>query len=70
MTSKAIEPSVLPSTPSLDEEKKADNLTVSVEDVIDFRDKDEALKLVGYTKTIEFSDEYYRKLRRKIVSHN
>lgn len=29
--------------------------------------KDEALKLVGMQRTQEFSEEYYRKLRRKLV---
>ena len=39
---------------------------VSVES-IDSRDVDEALNLVGMRRTAEFSEEYNRKLRRKLV---
>ena len=35
---------------------------------VDFRDKDEALRLVGLERTAQFSEEYYAKLRRKFVS--
>lgn len=34
---------------------------------VDLRDRDEALKLVGLERTAEFSEEYYKKLRRKLV---
>ena len=46
--------------PSQDEEKDS----VSV---VDSADGDEALKLVGKERTQQFSEEYNRKLRRKLV---
>ena len=45
-----------------DEEKDAD--TVSV---VDRADGDEALQLVGKERTAPFSEEYYKRLRRKLV---
>lgn len=39
-------------------------------DVISVRDGDEALKLVGMERTAEFSEEFNRKLRRKLVSRS
>ena len=45
-----------------DEEKDAD--TVSV---VDSADGDEALQLVGKERTAHFSEEYYKRLRRKLV---
>lgn len=41
---------------------------VDADSAPDFRDKDEALRLVGLERTAVFSEEYYRKLKRKLVS--
>lgn len=49
---------------SQDEEKAGYDVTVSVADSVE---GDEALKLVGRERTAEFSEEYNRKLRRKLV---
>ena len=35
---------------------------------VDLRDKDEALRLVGLERTAVFTDEYYAKVKRKLVS--
>lgn len=47
--------------------------TVVVSDVessdIDFRDKDEALRLVGLEKAATFTEREYTRVRRKLVSH-
>ncbi len=51
-------------TRSRDEEKDAYDVTVSVADSVE---GDEALKLVGRERTNQFSEEYNRKLRRKLV---
>ncbi|EIW61735.1 MFS general substrate transporter [Trametes versicolor FP-101664 SS1] len=48
---------------SRDEEKDGYDVTVSVTDSVE---GDEALKLVGRERTAEFSEEYNRKLRRKL----
>lgn len=55
------------SDPSL-KEKKSIDVEVDMTVVDDLEDKDEALKLVGLERTQVFSDEQYRKLRRKFVS--
>lgn len=49
---------------SYEDNKQVD--TVSVQS-IDSRDVDEALGLVGMRRTAEFSEEYNKKLRRKLV---
>lgn len=49
---------------SRDEEKDGYDVTVSVADSVE---GDEALKLVGRERTTQFSEEYNRKLRRKLV---
>lgn len=60
--------------PTMDsvEPKDEKNLhTVAITDAgtdLDFRDKDEALRLVGLERTAVFSEEYYTKLKRKLVS--
>lgn len=54
----------VPSSPVLDEKHAVDSETVSV---IDSLQGDEALQLVGRERTAEFSDEYNKKLRRKLV---
>ena len=60
--------------PTMDsvEPKDEKNLpTVTITDAgtdLDFRDKDEALRLVGLERTAVFSEEYYGKLKRKLVS--
>ena len=38
--------------------------------VIDSVEGDEALKLVGRERTAQFSEEYNRRLRRKLVSYS
>ena len=52
---------------SIDEEKTFD-ATTTVSEVAESSDGDEALRLVGRERTAQFSDEYNRKLRRKLVS--
>ena len=50
-------------------EKALHTATVTeAESDLDFGDKDEALKLVGLERSAVFSEEYYSKLRRKLVS--
>lgn len=49
-----------------DEEVKAFD-TIGTVSVVDSVNDDEALKLVGKERSAEFSEEYYRKLRRKLV---
>ena len=49
-----------------DEKHSRDEEVISVVDSIE---GDEALKLVGRERTAQFSDEYNRKLRWKLVSH-
>ncbi|KAI9001174.1 MFS general substrate transporter [Trametes punicea] len=51
-------------TPSRDEEKDAYDVSVSVAEST--ADGDEALKLVGRERVAQFSEEYNRKLRRKL----
>ena len=51
-------------TRSRDEEKDAYDVTVSV---AESTEGDEALKLVGKERTAQFSEEYNKKLRRKLV---
>ena len=46
-------------------DEKHNEAQVSVEE--DVTDADEALGLVGMRRTAEFSEEYYKKLRRKLV---
>ena len=59
--------------PELDEklgsptDEKQVDAQVSIEE--NFTDADEALELVGMRRTEHFSEEYNRKLRRKLVSH-
>ena len=51
------------------DEKGLHTATVTeAESDLDFGDKDEALKLVGLERSAVFSEEYYSKLRRKLVS--
>ena len=51
------------------DEKPLHRVTVADADSdLDFRDKDEALRLVGLERTAVFSEEYYTKLKRKLVS--
>ncbi|KAI0352703.1 MFS general substrate transporter [Trametes cingulata] len=53
--------------PEVKDEKHLETVLVTdVESDIDFRDKDEALRLVGLEKTATFSDEAYAKVRRKL----
>lgn len=49
---------------ALDEKRPASELSTSS----DILDGDEALHLVGAERTAQFSEEYNRKLRRKLVS--
>lgn len=49
------------------DEKKDVSVTESV--VVDTQDGDEALALVGRDRQAHFSDEYNRRLRRKLVSN-
>ena len=51
------------------DEKALHTATVTeAESDFDFGDKEEALKLVGFESSAVFSEEYYSKLRRKLVS--
>lgn len=52
---------------SIDVEEKSasDDISVSVDD-LDY--KDEALRLVGMERKMQFSDEQYSRVRRKLVS--
>lgn len=59
---KSDEPSIKGSQE--DEKRSRDEEVISV---IDSVDGDEALKLVGRERTEQFSDEYNRKLRWKLV---
>jgi MFS transporter, ACS family, DAL5 transporter family protein len=47
---------------ALDEKRPASELSSEI------LDGDEALHLVGAERTVQFSEEYNRKLRRKLVS--
>lgn len=47
-----------------DEKRSHDDDVLSV---VDSEEGDEALKLVGKERTAQFSEEYNRKLRRKLV---
>lgn len=50
------------------DEKQLDTVLVTdVESDIDFRDKDEALRLVGLEKASSFTEEDYNRIRRKLV---
>ena len=53
-------------TRSRDEEKDALDATVTVSSA-DSGDEDEALKLVGKERAAQFSEEFNRKLRNKLV---
>jgi MFS transporter, ACS family, allantoate permease len=53
------------SSSSVDEKRAADAEVVSVDDTLN---GDEALQLVGRERTEQFSEEYNRRLRRKLVS--
>ena len=55
-------------TPRSIDEEKAFDATTTVSEVAESSDGDEALRLVGRERTAQFSDEYNRKLRRKLVS--
>lgn len=56
-----------------DAEKKAsyidDNIVIEKFDdsSVNFKEGDEALRLIGVERTAQFSEEYNRKLRRKLV---
>ncbi len=55
--------------PEMKDEKQFDTVLVTdVESDIDFRDKDEALRLVGLEKASSFTEDDYDKVRRKLVS--
>lgn len=54
----------VPASPVVDEKQAVDTETVSVLDSVH---GDEALELVGHERTAEFSEEYNRRLRRKLV---
>ncbi len=55
--------------PELKDEKKFDTvLVLDADSEVDLRDKDEALRLVGLERTAQFTEEYYARLRRKLVS--
>lgn len=47
--------------------EKGNEADVEIASVVDEKDGDEALKLVGRERAAEFSEEYNRKLRRKLV---
>lgn len=49
---------------SLEDSKRVETISINS---IDSRDVDEALELVGMRRTAEFSEEYNKKLRRKLV---
>ena len=49
---------------SLKDSKQVETISINS---IDSRDVDEALELVGMRRTAEFSEEYNKKLRRKLV---
>ena len=49
---------------SLEDSKQVETISINS---IDSRDVDEALELVGMRRTVEFSEEYNKKLRRKLV---
>jgi MFS transporter, ACS family, allantoate permease len=54
-----------------DSEKKASSMDENVgmeKSSINLKEGDEALRLIGVERTVEFSEEYNRKLRRKLVS--
>lgn len=51
-------------TVSQEDSKQVDSVTI---ESVDSRDVDEALNLVGMRRTAEFSEDYNRKLRRKLV---
>ena len=50
-----------------EEEKAHEVVLVSDADSdLDLRDKDEALRLVGLQRTADFTEEYYKRLKRKL----
>lgn len=49
------------------EDEKRDVEVIDADSVVDSYEGDEALKLVGRERTAEFSEEYNRRLRRKLV---
>lgn len=54
--------------PEVKDEKQLDTVLVTdAESDIDFRDKDEALRLVGLEKASSFTEEEYNRIRRKLV---
>lgn len=53
-----------PPSPIVDEKRAVDSDTVSFVDTLN---GDEALQLVGRERTAEFSEEYNKRLRRKLV---
>ena len=54
-------------SPSLQDDDAKD-LPSATESFIDSREGDEALKLVGKERQVQFSEEYNLKLRKKLVS--
>lgn len=52
---------------SRDDEKEPYDVTATVSESVDDADGDEALKLVGKERVAQFSEEYNKKLRRKLV---
>ena len=51
------------------EDEKRSQIEEDVTSVADSYEADEALRLVGRERTTEFSEEYNKKLRRKLVRH-
>ena len=54
-----------PASPVVDE-KQAETLEIA--SIADSVEGDEALHLVGRERTVQFSEEYNKRLRRKLVS--
>lgn len=50
------------------EDEKRSQLDEEVVSVVDTSEGDEALELVGRERTAQFTEEYNKKLRRKLVS--
>lgn len=56
---------------SIDEkiDEKIENTETSSDGSVNFRNGDEALRLIDAEKAVKFSEEYNLKLRRKLVRH-
>ena len=64
MSTQLVSPELEKSS-SIDEKRTVDAEVLSVNETLD---GDEALELVGRERTQQFSEEYNRRLRRKLVS--